>query len=465
MKVLMLGWEYPPNISGGLGTACEGLTKALASKGIDIDFVLPKKLGGEHAPHMDLLEPEELAEQIEMETVEEAAPGEGEAGTQAGPSDEQKKAAAKKAAANYAWVGAYARPIRTAAGNLDYTKWKEETATAQGRISRMEPRQAMGEILQASKVEGENNLFTQVEHFTKRVENASLVQKFDVVHAHDWLTFPAGVIAARAARVPLISHVHSLEVDRAGEGGNPVIHAIEGVGIRAADHIVAVSEYTRDQIVRVFGIPKDRISVAHNGVDPTPHGTFTTLMVEKDKPRVLFLGRVTFQKGPDYFIEAASLVARKLKDAVFVMAGSGDMLHWARQRVHELGLEDRFEFPGFVKGDDLEQEFRRASVFVMPSVSEPFGIVALEAIHRGTPTIVSKQSGVSEVLRHVFKVDFWDTWRMADLIVNLLQYPELGKSLRTNAEKEVSRLGWDSTADRVGEVYSEVVNRELPFIL
>jgi glycosyltransferase involved in cell wall biosynthesis len=453
MKVLMLGWEYPPHISGGLGTACEGLTKALAHSGVEINFVLPHKTGDEKAPHMDLQIPEEFFEQGQMRIqrrhvakIEFANINKNEIGLGFTSTIE----------ASTAPVLAYSRPKQIFLDSLTDTSLRSFGTAKFFR----EQEFLVRTIMQSADYCTEDSIFADVERFTKRVENSVFIQNFDVVHAHDWLTFPAGIVAARLARVPLVAHVHSLEIDRSGKNINPLISAIEELGVRVADRIVTVSEYTRDQIVKSFGIEKSRITVAHNGVDPTPPGISSKVVFEDDRPRILFLGRVTFQKGPDYFIEAAALVARQIPEPIFIMAGNGDMLHWARQRVAELGLNDRFEFPGFVRGEELDEQFRRAHAFVMPSVSEPFGIVALEAIHRGTPAIVSRQSGVSEVLRHVFKVDFWDTWRMADLIISILQYPELGSSLRTNAEKEISHLGWDATADRIGTIYSELVNRQ-----
>lgn len=450
MKVLMLGWEYPPHISGGLGTACEGLTRAMAARGVQIDFVLPKKFGSEKTPHMRLMEPEEFERKPQPPVTgddPERTPG------TLGP--------------DVFYGNAYSRPgeRKDPASSAENFFWAPSHAKVSETLINMEPRAAIREIFFAASSNDSNSIFKTVERFTNRVEKIAGLQKFQVIHAHDWMTFPAGIIAARKARVPLVVHVHSLEFDRAGQNGDPVIHAIEAVGIRAADRIVTVSQYTRDQITRIFGVPSHRISVAHNGVDPAPCGVVAKNIAADDRPRVLFLGRVTYQKGPDYFIEAAALAARKVPEAVFVIAGSGDMLHWARVRVRELGLESRFEFPGFVKGEALENEFRRARVYVMPSVSEPFGIAALEAVHRGTPTILSKQSGVAEVMRNVFKVDFWDIYRMADLMVNLLLYPELGSCMKTMATQEVQHLGWDTTAERVSDVYADLLARRETFIV
>jgi glycogen synthase len=259
-------------------------------------------------------------------------------------------------------------------------------------------------------------------------------------------------------RVPLVVHIHSLEQDRSGNGGaNPTIVAIEGAGARVASRVIAVSHYTARMIHEVHGVPHDRISVVHNGVYARP----TVSAYQKEHPQpgplVLFLGRITYQKGPDYFVEAAARVLEKVPETRFVMAGNGDMLPQVKARVKELGIEAAFDFPGFVRGADVEHLFSMADAYVMPSVSEPFGIAALEAMSYETPVILSRQSGASEVLRHALKVDFWDVSRLASQIVAILKYPELRSSIVEMAREEVRRVHWEAAATKVRQVYERAL--------
>jgi glycosyltransferase involved in cell wall biosynthesis len=258
--------------------------------------------------------------------------------------------------------------------------------------------------------------------------------------------------------VPLIVHVHSLEYDRAGDGGDERIEAIERAGLEQADAIVAVSHYTRALIERRYGIDGSRIRVVHNGVYAPRTVAAYRRQSELPGPMVLFLGRVTFQKGPDYFVEAAAKLAARMPTVHFVMAGSGDMLPQLKERVRELGLSGRFRFPGFVRGPEVERMFSTADVFVMPSVSEPFGLTALEAISFETPVILSRQSGASEVLRHALKIDFWDVDRLAERIESLLTYPELRQSIVSMARDEVRRIHWGAAAELTLQLYRDVIS-------
>jgi glycogen synthase len=253
-------------------------------------------------------------------------------------------------------------------------------------------------------------------------------------------------------------HIHSLEQDRSGNGGaNPTIVAIEGAGVRAASRVIAVSHYTARKIHELHGVPHERISVVHNGVYARPVVNAYREEHPKTGPLVLFLGRITYQKGPDYFVEAAAKVLLKVPSARFVMAGSGDMLPQIKERVKALGIDESFEFPGFVRGAEVEHLFSTADAYVMPSVSEPFGISALEAMSYETPVILSRQSGASEVLRHALKVDFWDIDRLAAQIVAVLKYPELRTSIIEMAREEVRRVHWEAAATKVKQVYERAL--------
>jgi glycosyltransferase involved in cell wall biosynthesis len=301
------------------------------------------------------------------------------------------------------------------------------------------------------------NLFGEVLRFADRVTAWARHQTPDLIHAHDWMTFPAATRIARMLSIPLVVHIHSLEQDRSGHGPNPTIVAIESAGVRAATRVIAVSHYTARKIHELHGVDLERISVVHNGVYARPIVAAYQEEHPKSGPLVLFLGRITYQKGPEYFVEAAAKVLAKVPDARFVMAGNGDMLPQVKARVAELGIDSAFEFPGFVRGADVEHLFSTADAYVMPSVSEPFGISALEAMSYETPVILSRQSGASEVLRHALKVDFWDIDRLAAQIIAVLQYPELRSSIVEMAREEVRRVHWEAAATKVKHVYERAL--------
>jgi glycosyltransferase involved in cell wall biosynthesis len=453
MKVLMLGWEYPPHISGGLGTACEGLTTALSRLGLEISFVVPRLFGGEDAPHMNLID------STESRIVPSASgsggirirAGSGADGDPSGvttyevPSLLSPYLTPEKftdfIAAYRAKAGGFALPELFAAENVP----------GQG-----------GEIIKQAMSSGWRkahygyNMFHEVARFAGNVANLMATQDFDVIHCHDWMTFPAGVALQKLTGKPLVTHVHSLEYDRSGEHVNQQINEIERFGMNAADMVVGVSYYTASLIHGRHGVPLDRIGVVHNGVYSKE--VVQNYRRSQNWPRhvVLFLGRITFQKGPDYFVEAAARVIPHVPDVLFVMAGSGDMLPRMINRVGELGIGQYFHFPGFLKGEDVERMFSVADLYVMPSVSEPFGISALEAISFDTPVIISRQSGVSEVLSHALKVDFWDLDRLADLIINALIHDELRDDMVSMAREEVKRLHWDAAALKTLEIYQKL---------
>lgn len=456
MKVLMLGWEYPPNITGGLATASEGLSKALAAQGIAIDFILPRRTGQEDAKHMSIFACHEVKNI--PQPAPQTDPATGEIITEESEILRKNKISTKFYS-SYSKVEAYTEfydRVRVSNKSLRLdphlpSNWFDRNAT-----------EVVEDLISSNA--GRDGMFQEVIRYARDVVFAAKTRAFDVVHAHDWMTVPAGILVAQAAGVPLVLHVHSLEYDRCGDGGNALIHAIEGLGVRSANRVIAVSDYTRDMICAKHRITPEKIRVAHNGVEVTViEEEQISVVAESAEPkppkkkRILFLGRVTFQKGPDLFVETASLVLKHNKNVVFVVAGAGDMMPKIRKRVKELKLEGYFEFPGFLKGAKLDEEFKKADLYVMPSVSEPFGIAPLEAISRGTPAIITKQSGVSEVLSHVLKSDFWDVKKMADFILNFIQHPELGRSMMAMSKKEVKRVRWDDAAHRVVDVYREVV--------
>lgn len=482
MKVLMLGWEYPPHISGGLGTACEGLTTALAKLGVEIDFVVPKLFGGEKAPHMQL--------------VGAAGPSPGGAAAHSGG-----KGRAKGGAKGGAIAGAIGNDpalatdpslaidpsltvqddsggqVRTIAvpsllkPYLSEATYKEllemgaltgdsDLEAAAGELGGDALRPLPGSDLPFAQAHAAghygSDLFLEVARYAMAAAYRVNGLKYDLVHAHDWMTFPAGLEVARQVGAPLLIHVHSLEYDRAAEGADRQIVAIERGGLDGSDRVIAVSYYTRSLINRIHGTSLEKIEVVHNGVYAPEAVRAWESLRRTAGPVVLFLGRVTFQKGPEYFVQAARKVLEHVPDAVFVMAGSGDMLPRMKELVVELGIEDSFRFPGFVRGEELERTFSTADVYVMPSVSEPFGIAPLEAMSYDRPVIVSKQSGVSEVLRHALKVDFWDVDKMASQIVALLELPELKRVIVERAREEIRNIHWDAAAEKLLPIYESV---------
>jgi glycogen(starch) synthase len=458
MKVLMLGWEYPPHIAGGLGTACAGLTTALADQGISIHFVVPKMFGDEQVQHMlfsqaapqlqvgggaSLGNPVKVAERSEIPAFL----------TPYWSPSQFKQAVEAVTKREWSMMPPSAQDDRVARALVDGDVYGVDLASALSAFSSQEgvssPRDTTNRYA--------SDIFSEVERFTTRVVARFRSADFDIIHAHDWMTFPAAVALAQTTKRPLVVHVHSLEHDRSGIFYDETIDKIERFGIKAADRVVAVSHYTKRSIEKRHFVSQHSISVVHNGV--YPRQVVSEYRHKKTWPEhvVLFLGRVTYQKGPDYFLDVATKVIPHVKNVVFVLAGSGDMLPGIIDEVKRLSLEEYFLFPGFVQGDELEELFSVADLYVMPSVSEPFGIAALEAISFDTPVLLSKQSGASEVLTHVLKSDFWDTQRMADLIINTLLYPELREELVAQAKEEISRLHWDAAAAKTIEIYQELL--------
>jgi glycosyltransferase involved in cell wall biosynthesis len=300
------------------------------------------------------------------------------------------------------------------------------------------------------------DMYSEVQRYADLAMRLAANEQFDVIHAHDWMTYPAGVAVARMSGKPLIVHVHSTEFDRSGEHVNQVIYDVERMGMHAADRIIAVSYLTRSIIISRYG---DKVEVVYNGVERNgntnwPVGDTT---IKKDEKVVLFLGRITMQKGPDYFLRAAKKVLEKMEDVKFVMAGSGDMMHRAVEMAAELGIGSKVLFTGFLRGEDVQKIFQMADLYVMPSVSEPFGIAPLEALDNDVPIIISKQSGVSEVIKHALKVDFWDVDEIANKIVAVLKYPPLGITLRSHGNYEVRKLRWKDSASRCARIYEEAL--------
>jgi len=303
------------------------------------------------------------------------------------------------------------------------------------------------------------NLMEAVENYTRRAGRIASKENYDIIHAHEWMTFQAGIAAKKQSGKPLVLHVHATEFDRVGDNVNQSIHRIEKEGMEVADSIITVSNYTKDLIVKHYGISPEKINVIHNATDFENIILKEKYGIQKDSRIVLFLGRITFQKGPEYFLHAAKKILETEKDSNirFIMAGSGDMKSYIVEKAAEMGIADKFLFTGFISDEDVKKIYKIADVYVMPSVSEPFGITALEAIKSGVPVIVSKNSGVTELVRHCLKADFWDVNEMSDKILALLKHDILHSHLKEMGMEEVNKISWDASADKCIGIYNSLV--------
>ena len=427
----MFGWEFPPHIAGGLGTACYGMTRGLARNGVEVVFVMPRAYGDEDQRFV------RVVNASDVETI----------GTRDHEFSEEllEKVSFIHIDSN---MLPYISPEEYAAYHDEFVRsgrthewtdvWKQRyTFSGKYGANLMEEvaRYAMVAAQVAKDLEGQ----------------------FDVIHAHDWLTYFAGIAAKRVSGKPLVVHMHATEFDRSGENINRRVYAIEKAGMQAADRVIAVSELTRRIVIGKYGIPADKVVTVHNAVRFGESEEAAPERAVKDKV-VTFLGRITYQKGPDYFVEAAAKVLQRVSDVRFVMAGSGDLMNHVVRRVAQLGIADRFHFTGFLKGGEVQRMFRLSDVYVMPSVSEPFGISPLEAMRSGVPVIISRQSGVAEVLDYAIKVNYWDVDALADAIYGLLTYPALGRMFASKGLEEVTGLKWDNAAAKIKAVYQAVID-------
>ena len=430
MRVLMFGWEFPPHVSGGLGTACFGITKALAGLGHKIIFVIPKLLGDVVQSHVEFISASEVP--VKKKHLKEFKVFKG---------------------LDIRLIDSYLKPYLSKSQYEDLLRGHvvKLPAHEKGRSETWE-----SVVLEISEHYGPN-LIAEVVRYAKVAGAIAKSQSFDVIHAHDWMTVLAGLYAKTVSKKPLVLHIHSLEFDRSGEHVNRDIFFIERYGMVSADRIIAVSHYTKNLIVSRYGIDPDKISVVHNAVSRTEASNIYHVGRSPDKKIVLFLGRITFQKGPDYFVDAAAKVLQKLPEVTFVMAGAGDMMPRMIERVAELGIGKNFHFTGFLHGTEVEQIFTMSDLYVMPSVSEPFGISPLEAMIYDIPVIISRQSGVSEILHHALKVDFWDVDEIANKIIAILRYPNLVAEIVEKSRDELRSIRWEYAAEKIVEVYRHVL--------
>ncbi|MBP7050071.1 MAG: glycosyltransferase family 4 protein [Phycisphaerae bacterium] len=427
VRVFMLGWEFPPFISGGLGTACYGLTKALDQLGVRVTFVLPKTVDSQYATHVRLLTPQAKRQTTIRRTSQ---------------TDELTNVSFR----------AIMSPLRAYATPETYNERIEETLRLQ-RETTVSSETGDG----GTRADYAGDLYREVHRYASMAMELAKGEEFDIVHAHDWMTYPAGVGVATISGKPLVVHIHSTEFDRSGEHVNQTVYDIEREGMQRADKVIAVSHYTRGMVISRYGIPGDKIDVVYNGVERAGVWSTTPETIRREEKIVLFLGRITLQKGPEFFLHAAKKVLDVMDNVKFVMAGSGDLMYRSVELAAQLGIGNKVLFTGFLRGDDVRRIFRMADLYVMPSVSEPFGIAPLEALDNDVPVIISKQSGVSEVLRHALKVDFWDVNEMANKIVAVLKYPPLRMTLRNHGNFEVRKLRWRDAAQHCLRIYEETL--------
>jgi len=503
MRTLMLGWEFPPFISGGLGTACYGLTKALSRLGHETLFVLPRAVDRTQSSHVKLLSPAAMTPEKVMEVISHMKRD--ETGAEVGTEDEEVDSFSDDPHFSEDWLtteeashvtfktvpakfsspyGQHAplteeqirvlkrvkKGIATkkelASLSEDWQKLLLETTPAKSSAptddedTTTDPNAPTPGFLGLNRQKADDysgDLLGDVRRYAELCVALTRGEEFDVIHAHDWMTYPAGMAVARMTGKPLVVHVHSTEFDRSGENVNQQVYEIERRGMHSAMLVATVSYWTRNIVMHRYDIDPDRIRVVWNGND--------TVWQDIEKPKihstdkiVLFLGRITMQKGPEYFLAAAKRVLDKVENVKFIIAGSGDMVTRTIELAAQMGIGHKVLFTGFLRGPDVARVYKMADCYVMPSVSEPFGLAPLEAMSHDVPVIISKQSGVSECLTHVLKVDFWDVDDMANKIVAVLRYPPLSQTLRHHGGMELHSLTWDGAAQKCIDIYREAVD-------
>ena len=428
MKVLMFGWEFPPHIAGGLGTACEGIVKGLAYNGVETLFVMPSASGDEDQSATTIINASDVAVDTVSSSVDEFL-------------DKVKF-------------------IHIDSNLVPYVNPNEfETMVEQERKRQVKDFKVQYGMKYKFSGKYGTNLMEEVARYAMVGGTIALQHKdeFDVIHAHDWLTYLAGIAAKELTGKPLVVHVHATSYDRGDEKHiDTRVLDIETRGMLAADRVVTVSDLTRNIVVNKYHIDPAKVVTVHNAVDFSGRENLQVERGVQDKI-VTFLGRITFQKGPEYFIEAAAKVLKRTKNVRFVMAGSGDMMNRCIKHVARLGISDRFHFTGFLRGMDVQKMFALSDVYIMPSVSEPFGISPLEAMRTSVPSVISKQSGAAEILDYAFKVDFWDVDALADDIYALLQYPALSRFAASRGFDEVNALKWNGATAKLKAVYESLV--------
>ncbi len=419
MKALMFGWEFPPHILGGLGTASYGLTKGMWECGnMDITFVIPKPFGDEDKSFAKIIG----ASQVPV-----------------------------------AWRDVSREYVESRIGSVmspdEYFRLRDHIY-ADFNYMRLND---LGCIEFSGRYP--DNLLEEINNYSICAGVIARTEEFDVIHSHDWLTYPAGIHAKQVTGKPLVIHVHATDFDRSRGNVNPTVYNIERYGMLHADHIITVSNLTRNTVIEKYGIDPAKVTTVHNAVTPLSEELLNVNPPRSKEKVVTFLGRITMQKGPEYFVEAAARVLKNNHNVRFVMAGSGDMMEKMITLAAERGIADRFHFPGFQKGKQVYEMLKASDVYVMPSVSEPFGISPLEAMQMGVPSIISKQSGCAEILTNVIKTDYWDIDAMADAIYSIVTYPAMYAQLQEDGLNEVNQITWDKAGAKVIDIYNKVLHR------
>ncbi|KGN68703.1 4-alpha-glucanotransferase [Porphyromonas gulae] len=420
MKALMFGWEFPPHILGGLGTASYGLTRGMAMQpDMDITFVIPKPWGDEDKSFLRLI------------------------GTNCAP---------------IVYKNVPTETVTQLLGNrMDLRTYEDLRSNIYADFS-YKKTDALGCIEFSGRYP--DNLLEEINNYSVVAGVIARTIPCDVIHSHDWLTYPAGIHAKTVTGKPLVVHVHATDFDRSRGNVNPQVFAIEKDGMNHADHIITVSNLTRRTVIEKYGQHPDKVTTVHNAVEPLPASILTLPDKRGVQDKVItFLGRITMQKGPEYFVEAAAKVLERTANVRFVMAGNGDMMDAMIRLAARHKIADRFHFTGFMKGEQVYEVFKASDVYVMPSVSEPFGISPLEAMQCGVPSIISKQSGCAEILNYAIKVDYWDIDAMADAMHALIAYPELHTFLRDEGLREVNNIKWETAGQKVRDIYNKVTGR------
>lgn len=414
----MFGWEFPPHILGGLGTASYGLTKGMHNNGnMDITFVIPKPWGDEDKSFANII------------------------GANCVP---------------VVWREVFWDYALSRIGNvMNPQTYYDMRDHLYGNFHYLNPND-LGCIEFSGRYP--DNLMEEINNYSIVAGVIARTIPCDVIHSHDWLTYPAGIHAKQITGKPLVIHVHATDFDRSRGNVNPTVFAIEKDGMNQADHIITVSNLTRQTVIEKYGINPDKVTTVHNAVEPlSPE--IRNIEVEKPKEKIVtFLGRITMQKGPEYFVEAAAKILKKKHNVRFVMAGSGDMMEKMISLAAKRDIADRFHFTGFLRGEQVYRMLKASDVYIMPSVSEPFGISPLEAMQMGVPSIISKQSGCSEILTNVIKTDYWDIDAMADAIYSIITYPAMHKQLQEAGLAEIDTITWDKAGAKVIDIYNKVIN-------
>jgi glycosyltransferase involved in cell wall biosynthesis len=419
MKALMFGWEFPPHILGGLGTASFGLIRGMSMQAdMDIAFVMPKPWGDEDQSFLKI-------------------------------------------------TGANHTPV----------VWKDVSYEyVSGRLSKyMDPQEYFNlrdhiyadfsyrhvNELGCIEFSGRypDNLMEEINNYSIVAGVIARTKPYDIIHAHDWLTYPAGIHAKNVSGKPLVIHVHATDYDRSRGQVNPEVYSIEKNGMDYSDHIITVSNLTRNTVIEKYNQNPAKVTTVHNAVEPLSKDILSIPDKRGVKEKIVtFLGRITMQKGPEYYVEAAAKVLARSENVRFIMAGSGDMMNQMIRLAAKRNISDRFHFTGFMKGKQVYEIFKSSDVYVMPSVSEPFGISPLEAMQCGVPSIISKQSGCAEVLNYAIKIDFWDIDALSDAIYGLITYPALHKFLRHEGLREVNNMKWEHAGQKVRAIYDRVLS-------